>query len=91
MAPLSVIAPDIESARKIVKGYRNEGFVITLHPMHTQTTKITPQTIIGAVVESVDIDGECIECIHLRLSDGRGVDVNVNSEARSYYSWMEVM
>ena len=54
-------------------------------------TKITPETIIGASVIKIDAEDECINKIVLELSDGRCVDVTVNSEARAYYSWMEVL
>jgi len=53
-------------------------------------TKITSEDIVGAVVEEVESEGECIECIRLCLPDGRSVDVVVNGEARSYDMWMEV-
>jgi len=54
-------------------------------------TKIDPKTLVGAVVEEVKSEGECIECIKLRLSDGRSVDVNASTSNCIYDPWMEVM
>ena len=52
---------------------------------------IMPNDIIGAVVEEVISEGECIECIKLRLQDGCSVDVNAYCEESVVESWMEVM
>lgn len=56
-------------------------------------SKITPDLLIGAVVEEVDADGECIQCIHLKPSDGRYVDVVAycDNEDDGSNAWMEVM
>jgi len=55
-------------------------------------TKITPDLLRGAVVEEVISEGECIECIKLRLSNGRSVDVNANcGDIGDDGAWMGVM
>ena len=55
-------------------------------------SRITPDELIGAVVEEVDTYDECINCVKLRLSDGRSVDLVPSSELDADGdAWIEVL
>lgn len=53
---------------------------------------ITPDVLVGAVVDEVVFSGEMIDCVKLTLPDGRSVDLNACGDTEEYGDpWMEVL
>ena len=55
-------------------------------------TNTTPEALIGAVVEEVDAEGECINKVRLRQPDGRYVELYACCEDEDEVGyWIEVL